>query len=182
MFKIRLFLKPDDYNRNDLSVVPNIQYSLRATVVNINNLVVEPHQTSAQPWLVTGSATTSDVQSWLWLDTFHMQIPLDNVEDGSYIIIQLLRCSAAAAAAAAAMGLATNEESTECVAWLRINLDKNAVDSEVLSLPFRKPPYVMQSEKEAAVGDAEALVSATSHLNVEMNISTRNIKDARAVV
>ena len=69
------------------------------------------------------------------------------------------------------------EDSADCVAWLRLDLDKERLDSELLSLPLRPAPYLVQTESAAA-----AEFESFSSLSVEMNLTRRDCSGGKAVV
>lgn len=98
----------------DVSTASN--YALRVSTYNANALLVEPSQVSPPPTVYTSSDSASS-QSWLWFEQFHLQSPLDNLEDHSYIVIELI-----------------NKELIGSLAWGRVSLDRQVINSETRTL------------------------------------------------
>jgi hypothetical protein len=133
-------------------------HHLRVTVFNSNQLPAEDPQTCSGA--ILASTTASEVQGqqqqvWLWLDTVHMQIPLDNLETGAYMVVEWLKSSGDTAAAAV-------------VASARINVDRAVVTSQLLSLPLQQQQQPQTQQQLSPLATA---------LNVEMLVSQRSATD-----
>lgn len=130
-------------------------YYLSASVYNNNNLLVENVQN-------TRGAVVSeegDSQLLLWLDTFHVQVPLDNIGDESYIIVELKKAGGA---------------SEDPVAWSSFVIDKSSLDSEIVHLHLNAPPKVLNSHNVSVTPSP-----LDSEIEVEVVISKRTGKETK---
>lgn len=128
---------------------------LKVTTYNhVNGLPVESSQCSAEPFILR---SPSKAQSILWLQHFHLQIPLDNLENFSYVIVEVHRQVASTAATAPSTHYSLLRSSTvimgssnaqtpppppasECIAWCKLVLDRSILDSTPLATPLFCPP------------------------------------------
>jgi hypothetical protein len=104
--------------------------ALRVSSYNVNHLLVEPAQLSPPPLHVTAEG------GLLWFEQFHLQIPLDNLEDHSYSIVELVRKANTASSSSSA----ANTESETVLAWTKLSLDRASITSESKALTFYAPP------------------------------------------
>lgn len=129
---------------------------LKVTTYNhVNGLPVEASQCSAEPFLLRSQPKA---QSILWLQHFHLQIPLDNLENYSYVIVEVHRQIATISTTSAAhsshfsllrsstMISGSNSQTpppppaSECIAWCKLILDRSIIDSTPLTTPLFCPP------------------------------------------
>ena len=129
-------------------------YYLSVSVYNNNNLLVENVQTTR------GAVVTDegDSQLLLWLDTFHVQVPLDNIGDESYLIVELKRTGG----------------SDEPIAWSSFVIDKSALNSEIAYLHLNAPPKVLSSHSPFVTPSP-----LDSVIEVEVVISKRTGKETK---
>jgi hypothetical protein len=141
--------------RNFLSNTSNVEgsYYFKVSTYNANHLLVEAPQCSPSP-IIRDPNPFKNEQIILFLEQFHLQFPLDNLEDKSYIILEWYenRLNANGKDTAAtttttttttpATGSATPSTPTDSAlkAWGKIVLDRNALTSEKLQLSLYGPP------------------------------------------
>ena len=102
----------------------------------------------------------------------NVQTPLNNIEPGSFVIVELLRKSTAAAAAAALLGISTSDDDAqgESVGWLRVNIDSSTINSEIASYSFQPSPVMLVDETviDASGAGPNAIIST---MQIEMVVS-----------
>lgn len=131
------------------------QYQLVVSTFSDSHALVETAQTTCTPVVATGAGGE---QVLLWLDEYHLQFPLDNVNDGSYVIIEFKRRVSAV---------------EETLSWGYVSLDKSQIDSKTLRVDLLTPPRVLSSAKPAG----HALSPSQSSLEVEVVLSKRTGKE-----
>lgn len=129
-------------------------YYLSVSVYNNNNLLVENVQHTRGAVI----SEEGDKQLLLWLDTFHVQVPLDNIGDESYIIVELKRAGG----------------SEEPVAWSNFVIDKSALNTEIVHLHLNAPPKVLSPHSPNV-----AASPLDSVMEVEVIISKRTGKETK---
>jgi len=105
------------------------------------------------------SRTGSDSQLVLWYNQCHLQMPLESIDEGAYIVVELNRANTAGASrdstSSAAPGQRTsvsrhsssstantNAGTVSNIAWFTLKIDKQALNTSVLTIPFLKAPHI----------------------------------------
>ncbi len=136
-----------------MNAADQAQYHLVVSTYSNNHSLVETAQTTASPIVVTNGAE----ELLLWLDEYHLQFPLDNIGDGSYIIVEFKRKLPA---------------SEETLSWCHIPIDKSKIDTETLHVDLCAPPKVLTSKPTGL-----ALSPSQSSFDLEVIISKRTGKE-----
>lgn len=112
------------------------------------------------------------MQSWHWFEQFFLQVPLDNLEDHSYCIIELIRRNPLAAATAAALmvsstaaagsvsaSTAAAEAGTIVLASTRVSLDRDSITSEAVTLTLMEHTLTGKSNTAYSTLDVELVIT-----------------------
>jgi hypothetical protein len=157
---------------------------LKVLTYNVNNLLVENPQSSPAPVLqeVNESNTKHGI---FFLENFHLQFPLDNLEDHSYILIQFFEninpnaqnntaapvpvTPASTGKAGSKAGVASptgttggnSEVNPDHVmkAWGKFSLDRMSITSETIHFPMFLPPVTTNSPKPFGTLDMEVIIT-----------------------
>jgi len=142
--------------------------ALKVATFNANHLPAEPFQISPPPTI-----SSTDAHTWQWYEQFHLQIPLDNLEDHAYAVVELVRKVLSTAKAGAVEDTAA--PSANVIAWTKITLDRDIINSETKTLTFYMPPMVDESIGTATAGAGAGQSQPTVHstMEVELMISRR---------
>lgn len=90
---------------------------------------IESKQIAVSPTvLMSGNAAE---QSLLWLQYWHMQHPLDNISNGSYIVVEYTKKPFA------------NAKPEECtlLSWLTYTIDHSTINSDIVVMTWNAPPF-----------------------------------------
>jgi hypothetical protein len=158
----------DDRTEFDASIAN--ECALKVATFNANHLPAEPFQISPPPTI-----SSTDAHTWQWYEQFHLQIPLDNLEDHAYAVVELVRKVLSTAKAGAVEDTAA--PSANVIAWTKITLDRDIINSETKTLTFYMPPMVDESIGTATAGAGAGQSQPTVHstMEVELMISRRLI-------
>jgi hypothetical protein len=137
------------YPRHFIGAQDSSQYSLSVSVFSNTHQLVESVQSTASP-LVT---SVQDQQVLLWLDEYHLQFPLDNIVDGSYLVGEFRRKNGSGP--------------EETLSWFNITIDKAKIDTDVLKVDLCAPPRVLAAKPTTVVSPSQ------STLEMEVIISKR---------
>lgn len=129
------------------------QATLKVSVYNNNNLLVENVQTSKVPSLQTDAASGGQVL--LWLDTCHLQVPLDNIGDGSYVIVEVV-------------------QGGSTTGWFSYVVDRATINTKVTKFTVNSPPVVL-----SASASGVSAAPSQSAMEVEVIISKRTGKETK---
>lgn len=136
-------------------------YFFKISTFNANHLLVEAPQCSPAPFSI--QTNTDGKQVIYFLEYFHLQFPLDNLEDRSYIVMELyeninpegkLLPSPPPPPPAAAKGSGPITEAStsanpdlQVKGWGKFILDRMNITSERVSVKFNLSPFGMNASQ-----------------------------------
>lgn len=182
---------------NKIDAMVADQYALRVSTFNANQLSVEASQISPPPTLTSSGGGEGEgegkgeggpqQQCWHWFEQFFLQVPLDNLEDHSYCVVELVRRNPLAAATAAAVTVsaassstataaskktastatstaaaaaaAAAEAGTLVLASVKVPLDRATVTSEALTLTLMEGTLEAKSNVPHSTLDVDVVIS-----------------------
>lgn len=97
------------------------QHAIKVSTHNKNNLLVEAPQISPSPLIRAPEGI--DKQTALWLETYHLQFPLDNLQDHSYVVFEFIHKE-------------DGDDEAETLATAKFELDFSTISSEPIIIPF----------------------------------------------
>lgn len=150
----------------------------------------------------TGSTTVSrtgtDSQLVVWYNQFHLQVPLENVDEGAYLQVELSKAitnnaNVHVSSPSVSAGQGSHRQSTSrasasntgggggaiaSLAWFILKIDKEVLNTSVLTIPFLKHPIVRTAVPHTTTtADAHA-GNMHSVASVETTIYRRNGKES----
>jgi hypothetical protein len=138
----------------------------------------------------------------VWYNQFHLPVPLENVQDGAYIVVELSKVvtnntatattTTASLSSNSGMGRhSTSRGSTHAaeksntssgtvttVAWFQLKIDKEALNTSVLTIPFLKPPIIRNPVAQTTTKADAHQGNMHSVAMVETTLYRRNGKEA----
>lgn len=137
----------------------------------------------------------------VWYNQFHMPVPLENVQDGAYIVVELSkvitnttatttttasfssnsgggRQSTSRGGAPAAEKNNSASGAVTTVAWFQLKIDKEALNTSVLTIPFLKPPIIRNPVAQTTTTADAHQGNMHSVAMVETTLYRRNGKEA----
>lgn len=149
------------------------------------------------------SRTGADSQLLLWYNQFHLPLPLENVPEGCYLVVELSRVvtnttpagqnsshSMSSSRASQSQGSHRNSTTTgkssgdnsssggiTSLAWFVLKIDKEALNTSVLTVPFLKPPFIRQVMTNTTTTADAHQGNMHSVATVETTLYRRNGKD-----
>jgi hypothetical protein len=137
----------------------------------------------------------------VWYNQFHLPVPLENISDGAYIVVELSkvitnttattntasfsgtgagsgRNSTSRSGAASAEKNNTASGAINSIAWFQLKIDKEVLNTSVLTIPFLKPPIIRNPVAQTTTTADAHQGNMHSVAMVETTLFRRNGKEA----